>query len=183
MARWNPVEQMQDLVNKMGGEEGVTRFLSGDLILAPRDPQALLMPVGEPTALGAITKFAAAEAFTKASMNENFKKFFLPLVEKDIPATTLTISELTRSVRDWEIASALKVHEHGAIALAHLFQVAQRTKRWHVGYVVGTDGDTWAVSVDPYGSGLYAYAYPLGYDRSWGEGHRFLSRDSAPLTA
>ncbi len=37
MARWNPVEQMQDIVNRIGGEEGIKRFQSGELVLVERN--------------------------------------------------------------------------------------------------------------------------------------------------
>ena len=37
MARWTPVEKIQDFVNKAGGEGPIERFLSGELVLVERD--------------------------------------------------------------------------------------------------------------------------------------------------
>jgi len=37
MARWTPVEKIQDFVNKAGGEEPIERFLSGELVFVERD--------------------------------------------------------------------------------------------------------------------------------------------------
>ena len=37
MSHWNPVDQMQDLVNKFGAEDRIKRFQSGELVLVERN--------------------------------------------------------------------------------------------------------------------------------------------------
>lgn len=43
MAHWNPVDQMQDLVNKLGGEDRIKRFQSGELMLVERNAASAIV--------------------------------------------------------------------------------------------------------------------------------------------
>jgi hypothetical protein len=181
MAHWKPVDQVQDLVNKMGGEEGISRFLSGELKLVPRDSSVPLRPVGEPIVLPAVPKFVAKVAFTKANgiawMGDNFREFILPVVEENVPEVAIRVSELTRAAKDFRIAAELKVDETGEVALAHFFQAIQRKLHtWLAAYVIGSDGETWAVFAYLFSGGWSVDAYRLGVRHGWSAGLRFLSR-------
>lgn len=182
------LDDILSTLNKLGGAEGARKLRSGELKLVPRDPQAdLLRPLGEPVALPAVTRFVAKDSFTRANgiawMGDNFQKYILPLPEANVPEATIQVSELIRDARDPRIYTALDVDERGEVALAHFFRAIQdriagvRTDGWANGaYVIGTDGETWAVYAGLNSDGWDVDAFRLGYRGGWSAGSRFLSR-------
>ena len=174
-------------LRKLGGESGPEQLLNDKLALVTPGQSPLLKILGESLELPAVSRFVAKEAFTKANgiawMGDNFKQFILPLVEENVAAAVLTVSELTRDAKDLRIAAELRVDEQGEVALAHFFRVFQdcptgiRTDGWANGaYVIGNDGETWAVDARLYGGGWSVFADRLGNRRGGAAGYRFLSR-------
>lgn len=183
---------VKNLMRQMGVEdanEAVRRFNAGELKLVPRDPVAgLLQQLGDPIEFPAVPRFVAREAFTAANgiawMQDDFKEHVLPLVEENVAAATLTISELSRDAKDLRISAELNMDEDGEVALAHFFHALQvrpsgiRTDnmRSNATYIIGTDGDTWIVSACLRSDGWIVFAGRLGDRLRWNSGTRFLSR-------
>lgn len=185
------LDEILSTLNKLGGAEGARKLRSGELTLVPRDPRALLKPLGEPVVLPAVQKFVARDAFTRANcfvyIGENFEKFFLPVVEENVPGVVVQVSKLVRDARDPVIATELKIHERGEMALAHFFHALRnltndqtdspRTDgRTNVAYAIGTDRCTWSVGAFLSSAGWVVSARPMGDRCDWHPGDRFLSR-------
>ena len=178
-------------IRKVAGRDGVERLLKSELSLGAPDTPPLLKLIGE-VELSGVAKFVAADAFTKengiAYMGENFRKFILSVVEQNISATTLTVSDLTEAAKDMRIATALEVDRKGEVALAHFFELLQRQKKpgdlgslrtdggTNAAYIIGVDGNTWAVYAGLNSDGWRVNVYPLGDRSRWDAGNRFLSR-------
>jgi len=161
--------------------EAVRAFNAGELILSPRDPQALLKPVGDPVVLPAVAKFTAKDAFTKANgvayLGDNFKQYILPVVEENVPEVAVRVWDLTRAARDIRIAAQLNVDETGELSLTHYFQAIQRKfHTWLAAYVIGSDNETWAVRAYLGSGGWGVFAFRPGDRDWWRAGDRFLSR-------
>ena len=190
MSRWQPVEQMQDLVNKLGGGEGIAKIQSGELVVVPRNPGALFRPLGDPIDLPAVPRFVAEDACTETNgiawMHETFMEVMLPLVEEDVPPTTLFVQELTSESRILRIAAALDVDGKYFVSLAHFLRLLStqakgqsgpfRTDKINSAIILGNDDNIWAVDAVLYPIGWHLYAYSMGYRKWWTAGTRFLSR-------
>lgn len=185
------LDEILSTLNSLGGAEGARKLRSGELIVVPRDSTDLLRPLGDTIDLPAVTRFVAKDVCTKANgivwMGDTFQKVMLPLVEENVPATTLTTHELLYGSRDLRIAVALDVDEKGPVFLAHFLHlvttqrrdasVPLRTDGWAtVAYILGVDGNIWAVDAYLRGGGWYVDAYSLGDRGRWFAGGRFLSR-------
>lgn len=192
MAHWKPVDQMQDLVNKMGGEEGIKRFLSGELKLVLVDQPPLLTSVTT-TSMSAITKFSAKQTFgakkpaiTLWYLGDTFKEKMLGKVEHDISATTLTAQALTRDSLDAPILAELG--DRAEIFLAHVWDLLTKQANGESGilltngyanifYVRGTDGNLWAVSAHWHaGCGWRVDAHSVERPSGWYAGGQVFSR-------
>ena len=120
--------QMEAVVNKLGGMDGVKRLLSGELVVdklgsvvkikkaaSTKILAGLLEQIGEPTMLPAVECFIARSKFkvdTKGELpisylGDNFKNNFLDVVEENVKATTLKRRKLLKSSVDGPILAAL----------------------------------------------------------------------------
>jgi hypothetical protein len=98
-------------------------------------------------------------------------------VEENVPEATVQVSELKRDAKDARIYTSLNVDETGELSLAHFFEgFRQKLHTWLAAYVIGSDGETWAVYARLDSDGSCARAYRLGNRHRWHAGNRFLSR-------
>lgn len=180
--------QVEAIINKLGGMEGVQRFLSGELVVKA---VCLLARVASATVSGA-KKFVAKDHLKSANVgwiSGNFDKLFLNKVEESVGDANLAVSSLTKDSLDAPILAELG--DRAETSLAYLFELISKQSKGedgvlltngyaNIAYVRGNDGNLWAVSaywnsVDGYWS---VGAYSVGYPYRWVAGRQFLSRDS-----
>jgi hypothetical protein len=183
------LDQVEAIVNKLGGMEGVQRFLSGEMTIKGD----LLKRVATVT-VQAVTKFSAEATFgaTKPAvklwgLGNNFKRVMLGKVEEAVEATTLTTHTLTKASRDAPILAELG--DRAEVSLAHLWQMllAQANGEkgplltnggWNVSYIRDASGTLWAVAADwDAGGGWGVDADSVDSPYGWDAGGRVLSRE------
>jgi hypothetical protein len=147
----------------------------------------LLERVGE-AILPATGLFTTAEKFRIGEtidgikvgwLGGNFKKHFLPKVEKDeVAAETLTISKLLKGSKDPAIITALGGEEKVESKLAQFWEFLKTANRnlWYVGYIRDNQNTLWAVNALWNSDRLSVEAGSLGYPDDWHADTRFLSR-------
>jgi hypothetical protein len=180
--------------NRLGGPDGIKRFLSGDLIVANPLPSRRLKP-GNTAECPEIKRFVAMDNFGRGKavngvkfydLGDNFIKVFVPKVETDIEAAILRSHEILRNSKDLAI---LREMEEGKeiTALAHFHHLLTLQGEGQEGtllvngyanifYIVGTDGNLWAVFALWCGGGWYVYAYPVECPSDWDAGNQAFSR-------
>ncbi len=180
---------VQMLIEKLGGMDGVRRLMSGELIL--QQPR-LLRPVST-ISLPAVRKFSVKTAFgaTKPAikiwyLGDNFKQYFLNKTEKNIPATELTVSELTRASVDGPILAEL-----GDKAETSLFQfwylllkqsdgvpgILLTNGYANIFYIKDVNGTRWTVRAGWNAElGWRVVAGSVGYPCRWRAGDQVFSR-------
>lgn len=180
---------VQALIEKLGGIEGIRRFLAGELILTPAP---LLTPVATKS-VSAITKFSFKETFgaeapkVKLYLGDTFKKVFGNRIEESIPAGELASHTLTKNSLDAPILSELG--NKPEISLAHVWELlSQRPNgepgflltngNWNICHIEDDQGNLWAVYA--YWNAFYGYwrvdACSVAYPLSWVVGYRVVSR-------
>ncbi len=180
------LDEIEATLNVIGGRERAKQIRAGKLIVVPPDPQDLLVPVGRPITFNAVSRFVAKKQFTEAGIDivdDNFKKYIFPVVEEDVPTSTVRISELKSDASIARVFTALNVDRCGELSLAHFFWAIQ--KRLHhelsayvIGYKIGFDDhETWAVCAIQDSLNTWSVdACRLGEHEGWSKGMRFLSR-------
>lgn len=180
--------QIEAIVNKLGGMEGVKRFLASELVT--KEPN-LLWQITTVSVSGT-EKFVAKEYLRTANIGytgDNFDKLFLNKAEKNVEGVNVAIHRLEKDSLDVPILAELG--NRAEISLAHLFQlIKKQSKREdgplltngyaNIAYIRGTDGNLWAVDACWYsGYGYWrVYAYSVEYPNRWYAGRQVLSRDS-----
>lgn len=160
---------MEAVVNKLGGMDGVKRFLSDELVVKAAELLKFIRDV----AVGAVAKFDAADAFgpnkpdgIKFYLGDNFRKNFLGKIEEGVGAVTIRIHRLEKVSRDPEIMAELGV-EKMVIKLAHFYEMLKIQNQGQEGpllvngytniaYIEDEKGTIWAVG-----------AYWRSSDREW----------------
>ncbi|MEE4452183.1 hypothetical protein [Novosphingobium resinovorum] len=184
-------DQVEALMHKIGGREGLEKLLAGEWTLCkPADPAArvadLLDVVGDPLEAPAVERFVARDRFVAEAagelpiryVGEDFTAHFLGVVEEAVPAARLSQYELVKSSIDGPIFAALGGEGEARIALAHLYaflKTADRT-RWFFFYVADAAGKLWAVDAYWREHGWDLEAYSVTYPRGWRGGGRVVSR-------
>jgi len=178
---------MEAIVNKLGGMEGVKRFLSDGLTLKASD---LLKQVAQ-VSVSATRKFIASAHIQSANivwMSENFQRLFLnKKVEEDVPAGKLVVSKLQKASTDASIMAELGAATE--IQLAHFFQKLEGQSNGQAGplltngyaiiaYIIGSDENFWAVGAHWYAGrrGWYVCASSVDDQDEWHEGLQILSQ-------
>lgn len=172
------------IVNKLDGEEGAERFLRGELVLKASDllKQIATAPVGD------ANKFVAKDHIKAANvvwMSDNFKRLFLGRVEENVEAAILNVYRLEKASLDAPILAELG--ERARISLTHFFELLEKQSRGEAGpfltngyatiaYIIGGDGNIWAVCADWYGGGWGVGAGSVGRPYGWRDGIRVLAR-------
>ncbi|MBI2676867.1 MAG: hypothetical protein HYX21_02910 [Candidatus Yanofskybacteria bacterium] len=162
--RWNPVEQVQDVVNKFGTEERVKRFQSGELVLVERtDPRAVAMVLNfERKVSVASRRFVTGESFTKSNPKVKFGHIDEKVVKlfgksQDVPAGELATHTLLLPKHDPEIMVALGPQSRRFIKLGQFYQLIEAQGQGQEGsllvngcaniaYILDENGAPWAVS-------------------------------------
>jgi hypothetical protein len=188
--------QIEAIINKLGGEEGVKGLLSGALVVvsntATKAKEKLLELVNSVRAKGA-KKFVAKESFKKGNSDgvaiydiyQSFKTNFLGKVEEDIPDTDLKAHKLLRDSRDPNII--VDLGDNHETHLAHIWSLMKLQPNGGEGalltngyanifYVRDVEGVLWAVDVRWFDDGWHVSAYSVGYPDAWVADHRVFSR-------
>jgi hypothetical protein len=176
--------QIEAIVNKLGGMDGVQRFLAGTSEVVVK---GLLEQIGT-AAIPSIAPFTAAEKFrigetidgiTVGWLGDNFKEHFLQKIETGEVATeTLAINKLQKRAKDPAIITALGGEEKVEISLGQFWEYLKTANRnlWHVAYIRDDKSVLWAVNALCYGGKLDVEAHSLGDPGGWYAGNQFLSR-------
>lgn len=177
---------IEAIVNKLGGMEGVGRFLRGGLVVKAAE---LLREVAR-AAVGGAARFVARDHLTAANigwMSDDFKRYFLNVVEEKVEGVTLTVHRLKKASLGAPILSELG--DCAEISLAHFFELMKRQSKGEAGpllvngwaniaYIRGNDGNLWAV--DAYWNDTDrdwdVYVYSVEDPHEWGDGRQVLSR-------
>ena len=90
--------QVEAVVNKLGGMEGVKRFLAGTVEVVMKSILELVKP---DIAVSVRERFVVSDNFKKGNagiyyIGDNFTKWFGSKVEENIPAATLSSRRLTQ---------------------------------------------------------------------------------------
>ncbi len=193
--KYNDINNGQNfaIYTKLGGPEGVKRFLAGELIMRKPSPNRRLKSV-DAVECPRIERFEAKDNFGKGvvngvkfyDFNENFKKLFIPKVETDVAETILQSHQLLRNSNDLGI---LKEIEDGKeitnLAHLHYALTLQGDGRGgvllvngyaNIFYIRGTDGNLWAVFADWCDDGWSLNAHSVEYPDVWNAGSQVFSR-------
>ncbi len=185
--------QVEAIVNKLGGEEGVQQLLSGALMVVKASISALLEEVGI-VSLPATGKFITSYHFATGNKEvkiacvwDNFQNNFLSKVENPQGKTTLRISKLKKNSLDASILAELG--SKAETTLANIWELLKKQTNGESGklltngyanifYVRDSKGVLWAVRVRWHGDGWCVNAYSVGDPRGWFEGFQVFSRNS-----
>lgn len=179
---------MEAIINKLGGEEGVSRFLRDELTIRESDLLKRITTVMVPAA----QRFVAKDHLKDANvgwMGGNFKKFFLDKVEEGVPEAKLAVSRLERA--SWDAPILAELGDKAESPLSYLFDLLTKQSKGEDGvlltngyvnilYVRDTDGNLWAVYAN-WNSDTPDWnveADSLGHLGGWLGGFQILSCDS-----
>jgi hypothetical protein len=187
--------QIEAIVNKLGGMDGVQRFLAGtsEVIakgLFERLATTIAIPtVASFTSSGFFIIDTSKKATVKISrLGDNFKKHFLPKVEKnEVAAEDLAINKLLEYAYDPAIITALGGEAKVEITLGQFFSAFAKQPNGeagplltngyaNVGYIRDIEGVLWAVDGFWDGGGWDFEASPLDRPDGWLDVNQFLSR-------
>lgn len=172
--------QVEAVWNKLGGVEGVARFLAARVKIVPME---LLKHVSAVEVLGA-AKFVAANHFKVGTasgvkigwLSNEFKEFFLGKTEESVDPATLTIHRLIDASLDAPIMAELGPRTE--TSLAELFALFQKQGNGENGllltngcanifYIRGTDGNLWAVGAFWHCDSWYLDARSVEFPCEW----------------
>jgi len=185
--------QIEAVVNKLGGMDGVYRLLSGELVIV--DKAAKLLKFVAEIAVGGTEKFIAADAFgannpagIKFFLGNNFKKHFLGKIENNVEPATIAVHQLERSSRDANIVAELGP-EKRVIKLAHFYELIKAQANGQEGpllvngyaniaYIEDGSGSFWAVFAGwgSFSREWHVLAYSVEIPSGWNAGFQVLSR-------
>lgn len=180
--------QIEAIVNKLGGMEGVHRFLRGEMIARELN---LLRQINTVATSGA-KKFVARDALKDANVgwtDGNFKKLFLDKVEEDVGDATIAVYRLNKDSLDAMIFAELG--NRAEVKLVHFFELLKRQSKGengallrngypNVAYIKGNNGSVWAFFAS-WRSGLgcwFVSAQSFEVSCGWDAGSQVLSCDS-----
>jgi len=180
--------QIEAIVNKLGGMDGVQHFLSGELVI--KTPELLRQVVTVP--VDGVKKFVVTDHFKVGTVNsvriawlgDNFEQVMLGKVEENIPAATLTAHALTKASLDAPIM--VELSNRAETFLAHLWELLRKQPKGESGalltnscanifYVRETDGNLCVVSADWGSGGWHVGARSVGNPLRWGAGCQVFS--------
>ena len=175
-----------ELMDQCSGPNGEARFEEFKLWL--KKVSGLFKHLRD-VALGPISEFKAAEKFTKSNsevkfcdFGGNFKKLFLNLVEAPVSAATVSVSELLNNSLDAPIRTELG--DGHVITLGQFYEmlkVLPKDGTWFIAYIVGNDGNVWAVDAGwrSFDEGWSVGADSVDGQDEWRAGSQVLSRKLA----
>ena len=185
--------QKTSIFNKIGGLQALDRFLRDELVVSEPSPTRRLKHVNT-IECPKVDHFEAKGKFVKGMVGGvkfydfgvNFKKLFFLKVETDIAETILCSHELLKYSKDLGI---LREIEEGKeiTSLAHLHTLLTLQGEGQDGvlltngysnifYIIGIDGNLWAVHAYWGDGGWYLLAFPVVRPCGWSAGFQVFSR-------
>ncbi|MCX6760056.1 MAG: hypothetical protein NTW46_01795, partial [Candidatus Nealsonbacteria bacterium] len=122
--------QVEAIVNKLGGMEGVQRFLRGELTLKEPD----LLKQVETVAVKGAERFVAKDHLKEANVgwtSDNFQKLFLDKVEESVKDAAIAVHRLERDSLDAPILAELG--NRAETKLAYLFELLEKQSKGEKG--------------------------------------------------
>ncbi len=187
MIKYNELNlgQIEAIVNKLGGMEGVRRLLADMIEIVAN---SILELVSSDIKVSARERFVVADNFKKGNagiyyLGDNFKKWFGSKVETNVPAATLSSRRLTQSSVDGPIK--VELGENHETFLSWLFEKIEAQADGHEGELL-VNGYANIFYVD--GRVVYAFwcagdgwrvdAGEVADPDTWSAGGRVFSRNS-----
>lgn len=184
--------QIEAIVNKLGGMDGVHRFLAGSIEIVVKKILTLVATVKDV----AVESFVALDKFREgkttdgvrvAWFGDNFKKNFLGKTEKSVAPTTLRIQKLEKNSPDAPILTDLG--DTADTFLANLWELLKKQGSGQKGillvngyanifYIRDVHNELWAVhaSWDAGNDGWYVGADSVTSPGGWDAGCQVVSR-------
>ena len=173
---------IQDITNAIA--EMLDRLANGTKTATPK-----LLKLITSIQTSTIERFIATDCFKAGetvdgvkigSFDENFRKLFLPKVEEDIKGVEIKVHQLLRNSKDLGIRAEIS-ETHEEIKLAHFWLVlkAHNDKKvgdWIIAYIIGTDGNLWAVRAGWCDGGWFLRAYSVEDQDPWSAVYQVCSR-------
>lgn len=176
--------QVEAIVNKLGGMEGVKRFLASTVEIVVK---SILELVSDEIKVSARDKFVVTNHFKKGNagiyfVSDNFKAWFGTKVEESVPAATLSSHRLAQGSVDGPIKAELgEGHETLLAWLYEKIEVQAGGRKGELlvnGYANIWYVDGRVVYVIWYaGSGWYVFAYEVSHPDGWVADIRVFSRN------
>jgi len=179
--------QIEAIVNKLGGMEGVQRFLAGKAEMVLKSILSFLRTETIPAQSAVTTSKQyfeeAGVKWTEAGvnwLNDNFKSQFLGLEVEAVDETTLSIHKLDEASLDEPILQELgDKTETTPSQFKEFLSKNKKSGEWFIFYLKGKNGELWAVGarwrVD--GDGWYVGAYFVHSPFGWDAGGQVVSRN------
>ncbi len=197
--RWNPVEQMQDLVNKFGSEERIKQFQTGELMLVDRaaaPARGQILAFNQNVSLPA-GPFVLDRCFTKSNPKVKFS-----FIDEKLPrlfskssgqlaASQIATHTLLVARHDPDIMASIPAHSKRFIKLGQFGQLLQAQGQGQEGpllvngyaniaYILDDNGAPWAVRADWRGEyGWLVGVYSVARGLVWYDGDQVLSQVAA----
>lgn len=182
---------LTELLQQFSGEKGRERFDEFKLWLKKVTTSGLLKFVCQTSVKGA-KRFVAKDHLRAASvgwMGDNFKQFFLNLVEENVGEGTINVHRLEKASLNASIMTELGKRKQ--IWLTHFFELVEEQSKGEKGllltdgsaiiaYIIGSDGNFWAVCARWLGASRCwsLGASSVGGPYRWRGAPCVLSRDS-----
>ncbi len=172
--------QIEAIVNKLGGMEGVQRFLSGKVEIVAK---SILSFLRVETIFAQPTVTTSEKYFEEAGvkwMNDNFESQFLVLEVEAVDETTLSIHKLDEASLDEHILTELG--DKAEITLSQFKEFLSKNKKsggWFIFYLKGKNGELSVVSASwrVVGGGWDVDAYSVCGPSRWSAGYQVVSRN------
>lgn len=184
--------QIEALVNKLGGMDGVKRFLAGSIDVVVKKILTLVTTVK----VVAVERFIASEKFIAdktvdgvkiAWLGDNIKANFLGKTEETVEAVELKLHKLDQDALDAPIIAELG--NAAETTLAHFWELLKKQGSGQKGdlltngyaniaYIRDENGKLWAVSArwSAGSDGWLVEAVSVEGPSGWGAGRRVVSR-------
>ncbi len=186
--------QKTAVFTKIGGREALDRFLRDELVVVEPPPTRRLK-FRDTIDCPKIERFIAKDNFSQGMVNgvkffgfgDTFKKLFFPKVETNIAEATLRSHELLSNSKDLGILREIEEGKE-VITLAHLHYLltlqGEGQKEGvlltngynNIFYIIGNDGNLWAVFASWHDGGWRLSADPVEGPCGWDAGSRVFSR-------
>lgn len=172
--------QIEAIVNKLGGMEGVQRLLSGKVEMVLKSILTFIRTIVIP-AQSAVT--TSKQYFEEAGVKwtgDNFEAQFLGLEVEAVDETTLSINKLSENSLDESILTELDDKaETTPSQFKEFLSQNKKSEEYFLFYMKGKDGGLWAVSADwRVGDGGWDVSAGSVRDPGrWGAGFRVVSRN------
>lgn len=172
--------QVEAVWNKLGGEEGVKRFLADRVEIVMKSILTLVRTAVIPAQSAVTTSKKYFEEAGVKWTGDNFEAQFLGLEVEAVDETILSVHKLNESSLDEPILVELgDKAETTPSQFKEFLSQNKKSKEYFLFYMKGKDGELWAVFArwyivyDGWGVGAYSVRRPGG----WSAGSQVVSRN------